>query len=236
MSAGPPTRTLTKAEFEQLLQRAAERDVFREPRLFTLPELVAAGQEIGIAPVSVQEVYGEYQQALQQQYRARQQPLGSIVRLHKDGDVLQLVVPPLRVRYLRLKTVAVSAFTSVPAVAVIMMHVNPLLALPWLAVVAGAGYIAHQSWRTPGQELRLRRDGSGLLMRFSGRRVRESHQLIAGQVHARLAAVTETTQQGTETFRFVALDHATHTFPLLEGYSYPEQAWVVDEIERWLGR
>ena len=43
MSAGRPTRTLTKVEFEHLLQRAAERDVYREPRLFTLPELVEAG-------------------------------------------------------------------------------------------------------------------------------------------------------------------------------------------------
>jgi hypothetical protein len=34
---------------------------------------------------------------------------------------------------------------------------------------------------------------------------------------------------------FLALDHGTNTYELLEGYTHPERAWALAEIERWLG-
>jgi hypothetical protein len=236
MASGPPTRALTKAEFEHLLQQAAERDVPREPRLFTLAELVAAAQEIDIDPVSVEEVYGEYQRAQAQPVPARRPPLGTRVQLRKVDDVLQLLVPPLRGRYLPLKTAALSGLASLPCVGLLALGMNPLLALLSMAVVPAVAYVAYEHGRTPGQELWLRRDGSGTLMRFLRRKTTESHPLVAGQVHARLARLTEHTDQGLLTFQFVALDHGTHTHALLEGYSHPEQVWVIEEIERWLGR
>jgi hypothetical protein len=235
MASGPPTRALTKGEFEHLLQQAAARDVLREPRLFTLAELVAAAQEIDIDPVSVEEVYGEYQRAQAQMVPARQPPLGTRVRLSKADDVLQILVPPLRQPYLSLKTAGLSGFASLPSVGLLALGM-PGLALLSMSAVPIVAFFVDRAGRTPGQVLQLRRDGSGILMRFRRQTTTESHTLVAGQVHARLARVTEQTNEGVLTFQFVALDHGTQTHALLEGYSHPEQVWVIEEIERWLGR
>jgi hypothetical protein len=32
----------------------------------------------------------------------------------------------------------------------------------------------------------------------------------------------------------VLLEHGTRTFPLLEGFSEPEQSWVKAQLESWL--
>jgi hypothetical protein len=236
MAAGPSTRTLTTAEFQHLLQRAAERDVYREPRLFTLPELVAAGQELGIDPRSVQEVYGEYQQQAARPLRpVRQRPMGSHIQLHKRGDVLQLIIPPLRNRN------GVEGAASLGAAAVLGVMAYgydemSFVALPFMfAFIALGIYLLIRPRQTSGGELRLFRDGSGVLMEFR-RGTTKSYPLIAGQVHARLTSVTENTQSGPETFHYLALDHATTTHALMADFSHPERAWVVDEIESWLGR
>jgi hypothetical protein len=235
MSAGRPTRTLTKAEFEHLLQRAVERDVYREPRMFTLPELVEAGQELGIDPISVEEVYAEYHPTAAGPLRpAREQPIGSRVHLTKHGDVLQLLVPPVRSR----------SFGEVFAIGVPGALVGVLgyafeflpFALPFsAALVALAGYRWHRGDSTSAFELRLFRDGSGVLLRMKGGNTK-SYPLIAGQVHARLASIVEKSHDGAETFHIVALDHATKTHALMADFTHPERAWVVDQIESWLGR
>jgi hypothetical protein len=236
MSAAPPTRTLTSAEFEHLLQRAAEREVYREPRLFTLGELVAAGQEIGIDPRSVEEVYAEYRQrAVQPQRPVRQPPLGASTQLYKRGDVLQVVVPPVRYRNNRWGVAMLMASVMLVAFPLCLGDYSDVV-LPIGAVVAAlAGFGWWRGTRYPGHELRLFRDGSGVLMEFAGSRTK-SYPLIAGQVHARLATEVERSEDNVSTIDYVALDHATQTHGLLVGFSHAERAWVVDEIESWLGR
>ena len=108
-----------------------------------------------------------------------------------------------------------------------------------LAIAGGVGtvigLIAVQAARTTRQ-LVLKRDGSGLLVRVRGGR-HKGIPLQAGQVHARLAIREVRGQQGDiSRIPYVALDHGTQTHELLEGYTHVEQAWAVDEIERWLGR
>jgi hypothetical protein len=89
------------------------------------------------------------------------------------------------------------------------------------------------AWTT--RELRLRRDGGGLLIRFWRGRGK-GIPLQPGQVHARLAERTVRSQNTSRRVPYVALDHGTDSYELLEGYSHAEQVWAVDEIERWLGR
>jgi hypothetical protein len=235
MSAGPPTRTLTSAEFEHLLQRAAERDVYREPRLFTLGELVSAGQEIGIDPRSVEEVYAEYRQrAVQSQRPVRQPPLGASTQLYKRGDVLQVIVRPVHYRNNGYGVAMLGASGMLVLPAFLVDHFT--WSLPIAAAVAAlGGFLWWRGTRYPGHELRLFRDGSGVLMEFDGSRTK-SYPLIAGQVHARLATEVEHSEHSTRTIDYVALDHATQTHGLLVGFSHAERAWVVDEIESWLGR
>jgi hypothetical protein len=74
-----------------------------------------------------------------------------------------------------------------------------------------------------------------VLMELDGDRT-TSHPLIAGQVHARLATDVETRDNKAYTLDYLALDHATVTHSLMAAYSHAERAWVVDEIESWLGR
>ena len=232
MSAEPPTRALTKAEFEHLLQRAAERDVYREPRLFTLPELVAAGQEIGIDPISVEEVYAEYQQQVARPLRpVRPQPIGSHLQLDKRGDVLRLGIPPVRSR--KLSTAAAVAAT-VPVAAVFWYLFGVFgAALPFVVMpVALVLYRLLGRTQTSGFELRLFRDGSGELVRLQGRKT-TSYPLIAGQVQARLATVSDAAQG--ERFDIVALDHATKTHALMADFTHAERAWVVDENRELAG-
>jgi hypothetical protein len=235
MSAGGLTRTLTQAEFEHLLQRAAERDVFTEARLFTLGELVAAGQEIGIDPLSVQAVYAEYQQRTAQPLRpVREQPIGSRLQLYKQGDVLELAIPPVRRR--RMSELLFSLAGAGGLVWAGFATGLPALISPFgVLLLAFAGYRWRRGDQTSGFQLRLFRDGSGELLRISGRHT-SSYPLIAGQVHARLATVAGGSGSEAERFHIVALDHATKTHALMADYTHPERAWVVDEIESWLGR
>src|SRR5688500_16094371 len=98
-------RTLTKEEFEQLLQRAAERHTLGGPRDFSVDELVEAGKELGIDAGTVREVHQEHERALARGAAlppARPRPFDSRLQLTKqgghegghDGDTLFLVIPP----------------------------------------------------------------------------------------------------------------------------------------------
>jgi hypothetical protein len=111
---------------------------------------------------------------------------------------------------------------------------GPLLPVSGL-LLALAVFRWFRGSRSPGHELRLFRDGSGVLMEFDGSRT-TSHPLVAGQVHARLATSIETQDEKTYTVDYLALDHATSTHSLMAAFSHAERAWVVDEIESWLGR
>jgi hypothetical protein len=101
------------------------------------------------------------------------------------------------------------------------------------AIGAMIFYLSVQAART-WRELRLKRDGSGLLARSAGGEG-GAIPLRAGQVRVRLGQRMESNRQGDTVVEFVALDHGTETYELLEGYSHAERAWAVEEIERWLG-
>jgi hypothetical protein len=232
VTASQPTPLLTQEEFQNLLQRAAERDVFREPRRFALGELVDAGREIGIDPITVQEVYGQYHRLLQRPRQVHQRPLDSELSFNCDGDFLQLIVPESPC--IRGLQVGGPLAAVMGAVAASWAGVDSILCA--IAAVTVSAWILVSEWATriAGHELRLRRDGSGLLLTFKGRTTK-SYILRAGQVHARLDAVPDS-QHPSVTRRFVTLDHGTETHALLVGYSYGELAWAVETIERWLGR
>jgi hypothetical protein len=228
-------RALTKDEFQLLLQRAAERDVHQEPRLFTLSELVDAGREIGIAPTSVQEVYAEYQSGHQHLSRRRAPPLGLRFHLVSTGDSLRLVQSQPR----NATNLATRVLTAVASGAVVGM-IASFMEL-WVATLVGSAVavtaFAHFTLRGRkfGHELRLWRDGSGVLMRYLGNQT-ETFPLMAGQVHARTAAKIVNANDQTWSVPFLALDHGIQTFELLENYSPAELAWAAQEIESWLGR
>ena len=227
-------RTLTKEEFEQLLKRAAERHTLAEPRDFTVDELVEAGAELGIDALTVQEVHREHELDRQRSETgppARQKPLGSKLELHKDGDTLYLDIPPT---IGRTSAHVVTAGVAGMAATVASMDVpTPLLAT--IGMLAGLTAYLFQRRARSRQELRLRRDGSGLYCRFVGGRGK-GIPLVAGQVHARHDSRTVGNMKtGHHQYTFLALDHGTETYELLVGRSHAEQAWAVDEIERWLG-
>jgi hypothetical protein len=223
--------TLTKQEFEQLLQRAAQRHTLDEPRVFTEQELVEAGQELGIDSLVVRRVYQEHERELSRP-PGRQRPFDSTLRLEKSGDTLYLTIPPTTGKATAAgMTGAVSALVaSIAAVG----SPAPLLAL------AGGGaalvsYLAIRSARTT-RELRLNRDGTGVLGWFRGKRGRGT-PLKPGQLHVRLGSrMLGDAQSGGRRQDFLALDHGTETFELLHGYSHAEYLWVKEEIERWLGQ
>ena len=227
---------LTKEELEHLLQRAASRSVFREPRIFSLPELVAAGEELGIDALSIQEVYAEYQQEQQRPPPVRQRPVGARIALQRGADSLSIFVPAprpniwRRLGYVGGGGLALLGLASFGAGLVPW----PLLLLAGTLTLGGVYCLWHWD-RAPAHELRLHRDGSGVLLQSSGFGT-DSFPLLPGQVHARLATVTESDPEGTQMRTVVALDHGTQTHRLMDWYSYAEQAWVVAEIEHWLGR
>lgn len=234
MAPSPP-RTLSRVEFEQLLQRAVERHAKDGPRTFNEGELVEAGHELGIDAETVRAVYLEHQREQGRELRqpTRQRPFDSRLTLAREGDTFRLTIPP---RTATKVMAVVMPLLFAGMLAVIMRAGFPPLAL---AITGGIGavisLIAVQAARTTRQ-LVLKRDGSGLLVRVRGGRHR-GIPLQAGQVHARLAMREVRGQQGDVTrIRYVALDHGTQTHELLGGYTHAEQAWAVDEIERWLGR
>lgn len=233
MAPSPP-RTLSRVEFEQLLQRAVERHAKDGPRTFSEGELVEAGHELGIDAETVRSVYLEHQRE-QSRVRppARQRPFDSRLTLAREGDTFTLTIPP---RTATKVVAVVMPLMFAGMLAVIVRAGFPPLAL---ALTSGIGalitWIAVQSARTT-RRLVLNRDGSGLLVRQRGGRHR-GIPLQAGQVHARLAIREIRGQQGDiSRIPYVALDHGTQTHEVLEGYTHAEQAWAVDEIESWLGR
>ena len=223
-------RTLTKEEFQRLLQRAAQRHTTTEPRIFTEQELIEAGQELGIDSVVVHQVYQEHQRELTRP-PGRNRPFDSKIMLEKSGDTLYLTLPP--------ETRKVTAALMTGAVSALVAGIAALGAPELLIAGAGGGsalvsYLTIRSARTT-RELRLNRDGTGVLGRFIGKKGRGT-PLVPGQLHVRLASRTVgDSQSGGGRVDFLALDHGTETFELLHGYSHAEQAWVKEEIERWLG-
>lgn len=240
MSLANAFRSLTQPEFEQLLQRAVERDAVRQPRLFSLPELVAAGQELGIAPDGVEEVYAEYernlqlmQQAQQLQPRVRARPLGTAVVLAKSPTLFQMTIPAPQVSAAPLK-LAVGVLGVAIAVAWATGIVSFPIVLGLAALTAAGFYGVSRLARQPSHELRLYADGSGLLIRTHGSRV-ETKSLVPGQTYARHASIVESDRyRGTKITYYIALDHGTQTFELLADYTHAERVWAVDEIEQWL--
>jgi hypothetical protein len=224
-------RPLTKEEFEQLLQRAVERQELAASRAFTVEELVEAGQELGLDADTVRGVYREHQQELSQP-AGRQRPFDSKLRLYKDAITFRLTMPPALNNQVSagVQTAVAAGFAGwfatfsppTPAIAGVA------------ALVLAFGYFRVRS-ACSVRELRLGRDGSGLLIRFRRGRGR-GIPLKAGQVHARLAERVVEGRHHTRRVPHVALDHGTDTYELLEGYSPAEHAWAVQEIERWLGR
>jgi len=233
MAPSPP-RTLSRVEFEQLLQRAVERHAKDGPRTFSEGELVEAGRELGIDGETVRAVYLEHQREQAQVMRPpqRQRPFDSKLTLVRD-DTFTLTIPP-RTSF-KVAAVLVPVLFAAMLAGVLRIVASPVVP----AIVGGVGalisLIVIQAARTTRQ-LVLNRDGSGLLVRERGGRGK-GIPLHAGQVHARLASREIRDSQGhVSRVPFVALDHGTQTHDLLENYSHAEQAWAVDEIERWLGR
>jgi hypothetical protein len=228
---------LTKAEFEQLLARAAERHTKSGARDFTINELVEAGQELGIDALTVREVHLEHQRARERALARpplRERPYDSILRLDLTNETFELSMPPrASTKVLAvLFTMCASALVGVCAT----LDVAPL-ALAGAAVVgAGISYLSLRESQTT-RHLRLYRDGSGLLIsRVGGRDKGRGTPLLAGQVHARLDFRTVQDKDHPRQIPFVALDHGTETHRLLEGYSHAERVWAVEQIEHWLGR
>jgi hypothetical protein len=228
MPPGPPT-TLSKEEFEQLLQRAAERHTLAEPRDFTVAELLEAGRELGIDEQTVLAVHAEHEHERATPAR-RPRPFDSNLDLRRGGDTLRLVVPP-RPGTQVAKVVRGLAGAALALVLGAAMADSLGAAIGGL-IAAGVLFFSVRSARTR-RELRLRRDGSGLLVRFVGDRGR-GIPLLAGQVRVRLAERTVSRRYGSTQVEFLALDHGTETYELLEDYSHPERAWVLEEIEGWL--
>ena len=159
-------------------------------------------------------------------------PFDSRLALDKTGDTMCLSIPPPTSKR---KAAVVTALMGAA------LGFAAAMGAPWpITAVLGIGgalisWVSVRAARTR-QELRLRHDGSGQLWRFIGRRG-EAIPLSAGQVRARLDARSEGTEKpGHRRVSFVALDHGTSTYELLVGMSDAEQAWVVEEIEGWVGR
>jgi hypothetical protein len=228
---------LTKDEFQQLLARAAERQGEHGPRDFTVAELVEAGQELGIDAQTVREVHLEHQRARERDLArpaARLRPFDSILRLDREGDTICLTIPPRRSEKVMAVVLTLLGAAGVAGVA--------STSCPWwlvglFGVVVGVISLISIRAAQTTRRLRLHRDGSGALITQVGSgNPGKRMSLQAGQVHARLDVRVRQTKEQTTRTPFVALDHGTETHELLVGYSHPEQAWVVDEIERWLGR
>jgi hypothetical protein len=229
----PPStpRSLSRVEFEQLLQRAVERHAKDGPRTFNVGELVEAGHELGIDAETVRAVYQEHQRELGRP-PTRQRPFDSKLTLAREGDTFTLSIPP-RTAVKVWGVLQPALFAGMLAFLLSAGSPRPITA--GVAVVGAVmALILIQSARTTRQVV-LNRDGSGMLVRQRGGR-HKGIPLQAGQVHARLGVREVQTQQGIRQVRFLALDHGTQTHELLEGYSLAEQAWAADEIERWLGR
>jgi hypothetical protein len=227
---------LTQEEFQKLLARAAERHGQQGPHDFSVEELVSAGQELGIDAQTVREVHLEHQRERERALArppVRQMPYDSRLRLERGGDTLCLTIPPRT-----SATVGAVVVTTMATAGVAVMAYNG--PPPWIlgtgALLATAmSYMTIKHAQTT-RELQLHRDGSGMLIRRVGSGKRRGIPLRAGQIHARLDVEVVTSQDGTTRTPFVALDHGTETHQLMKGYSHAEQAWAVEEIERWLGR
>ena len=63
--------------------------------------------------------------------------------------------------------------------------------------------------------------------------VEAGHELgIDADTNRRMVAGRRTARR----IAYLALDHGTDTYELLETHSHAEQAWAAERFERWLGR
>lgn len=188
----------------------------RELRLFTVEELVEAGRELGVDADTVHEIYREHARD-EQQAPGRPRPFDSPLALVKSGDTLSLVIPP------SISRKGQAVFQLVACTGLVgFLAANA----QWGLAAAGttvAVLISYLSVRqaTTTRELRLRRDGSGFLIRHVAGRSR-GIPLRAGQVRARLAEREVVRKHSVRRISYLAIDHGVETYELLEGFSHPE--------------
>jgi hypothetical protein len=185
----------------------------------------------------VREVHLEHQRARERQLARpplRERPYDSILRLDLNSETFELSMPPRASSKVFAILFTLCSFGFVGLCA--YLAVSPLVVTGAAVVAAGLSYLSIRDSETTRQ-LRLHRDGSGLLVsRVGGRDKGRGTPLLAGQVHARLDFRTVQDKDFTRKIPFVALDHGTDTYRLLEGYSHAERVWAVEQIEHWLGR
>ena len=235
-------RSLTQKEFAQLLGRAAERHTLGQEPNYTLAELIDAGAELDIDPETVRAIYAEHESArdgadLRQQKQLhteapRPLPGGSRLGLIEDADSLLLTLPPRTSAKVGAGVVVVLA--ALLPIGVTVAHPPAIVLFLAVALSVLTSYFAIQGARTTS-ELRLLRDGSGMLVRVTGGRSK-TIALQAGQVRVRLDERISGNQHTIRRSQYVALDHGTRTYRLMEGWSRPEQAWAVERIQQWLSQ
>lgn len=238
-------RSLSHEEFTKLLGRAAERHERSGAQDFTLPELIEAGAELQIDAETVRAVYAEHErekdaaEALMASRKAtaasrpaRPVPSGSRLQILEEGETMYLLMPPPR----SAKFVAgvIPAIAAGVAAFVTTAAPFPLLGRLGIdAIIFLVAFFMIRSVRT-GQELRLRRDGSGALVRVRGDRGK-AIMFQPGQVAARLDEHVSGNQSSVQRRTYVALDHGTDTYELMWNFSRAEQSWAVERIQHWLG-
>jgi hypothetical protein len=231
---------LTKSEFEELLKRAAERDVETGPRNFTSEELLEAGSELGISRDALLEVWREHEAKVARAAATEAaahaaavkatllpRPRGTRVKLWRSHERLILQYRP------RLAARITSAVTVVLAggFALLSLRAGWPLNLAGALTAALLGGLALVAGHVVTR-LELQRGGGRLSRRVGP--LGYTRQLTIPGLVVRLEQELRQRQGVSHTARYVALDDGTRTHQLLVDYSVPEQRWIASELYDWL--
>jgi eukaryotic-like serine/threonine-protein kinase len=232
---GDDSPKLSQEELAQVLQRAAERESREGPRSFTPTDVIQAGRELGLSPGTV-EAELKALVARKQNLAVGERPFDTRVGLDSRSDRFLLEVPARGVHGSALVRLGFSVFWlgfiwfwTYGALTEGAPVIFPLFSIPfWLvgAWMVGGAFKAMFG----RQRLELSRE-EGTLTSFPGfiRRLRTP------ELRVRLDRLRRRrSEHDTDETPVVLLEHGTRTFPLLEGFSEPEQRWVKAELESWL--
>jgi hypothetical protein len=233
---GDDSPKLSQEELAQVLQRAAERESREGPRSFSPEDVVQAGRELGLSPGTV-EAELRAMAARKQHLVTSERPFDTRVQLESRPHRFVLQVPARGVHGAALVKLGFSVFWlgfvgfwTYGALSAGAPLIFPLFSIPFWLV--GAGLVGGTLKSIAGsQRLELDRE-SGTLTWFPGGFIR---RLRTRELRVRLDRLRRrrSNQDPGET-PVLMLEHGTKTFPLLEGFSEPEQRWVKAELESWL--
>jgi hypothetical protein len=236
----PGDPKLSYQEMDTILKRSVELQARRGSTEFSAQDVLDAARELGINAHTAEEVVQVHLARRATAANLVPRPFNTRIRLEVSPDTFSLTIPPIRLSWGLLGSVAFSggwlaAFAYWTSNAAVHDEGFALFSLAfWLALLGLVGSLALMLIRKT--TLTLNRDVGELATTFGRRRALMTTELRVHIDDEESGNDDDDDDNGKtrKAKKQLRLEHGVDTLALLHGYSPQEQRWIESELRAWL--